>query len=90
MKVRTNVTPGKFKKAKGYSRINLHSRKEKDIRAITTAENKPNSPLVFIKSKGKLHNPDMSSDVKKMQRGDALVVDGYNYKYKKNLAKKKK
>lgn len=86
-----------FKQKKGYSRINLHSRKEKDIRAISAAEKREKPSVVFIKSKGKVHNPDTSSNQKKMQRGDALFVQGIKrndglieatYKYKKNMAKK--
>lgn len=99
MKVKTNVPPKKFKDKKGYSKINLLSRKAKDERAITTAEKSPKLGIIFIKSKGKVNNPDTTSDVKKMRRGDALVVQGVprkdklveaNYKYKKNLARKKK
>lgn len=99
MKVRTNVPPKKFKDKKGYSKINLLSRKAKDERAISTAEKSTKLGMVFIKSDGKVHNPDTTSDTKKMRRGDALVVQGVkradgltqaNYKYKKNLARKKK
>lgn len=98
MKVTTNLT-GKFKAKKGYSKINLLSRKEKDTRAISTAEKSNKPSIVFIKSKGKIHNPDVNSDVKKAQRGDAIVVtpkkrkDGLieaDYEYAKNLARKKK
>lgn len=92
------VTPGKFKQKKGHSRINLLSRKQKDIKAISKAEVADKPSFVFIKSKGKVHNPDTSSDVKKMRRGDALHVEPKKtktnlvdaaYKYKKNLARKK-
>src|SRR5688572_21224993 len=98
MKVRTNVKP-KFKDKKGYSKINLLSRKEKDTRAISTAEKSSKPSIVFIKSKEKIHNPDTKSDVKKARRGDAIYVtpkkrkDGLieaDYDYAKNLARKKK
>lgn len=98
MKTRTNLT-GKFKEKKGYSKINLLSRKQKDTHALSTAEKSDKPSIVFIKSKEKIHNPDTKSDIKKARRGDAIYVtpkkrkDGLieaDYKYAKNLARKKK
>lgn len=99
MKSRTNVSPpGKFKKEKGYSKINLLSRKKKDAKAIEAAGKTTHGGIVFFKS-NKLKNPDKTSSQKTVKRGDAVVVGSNKYqgwpveptfKYKRNLAEKKK
>lgn len=99
MRSRTNVSPpDKFKKEKGYSKINLHTRKKKDEKAIKAAGNTTHGKIVFMKS-NTLDNPDKTSSQKKVRRGDAVVVGSNKFqgwpvmptfKYKKNLAEKKK
>lgn len=66
MKITTNVKPGKFK---------LISKKKRDERDITKAEKSEKGSIVFIRSNNKVTNPDLSSKDRKLQKGDAILVD---------------